>query len=370
MLWRRWGFASQTSRLGRLALSFALAVVLLLGMQWLLRAQETTPVPALIRGHVTLERPNSPPPSEPWRVPLVLTFTLSSDPPPGALQVVTQAIAFAMTDDSGYFVVTPVLSINLTYDIYVKNFHTLRNVKRGVLITPPVEVDLGLLLEGDANNDNRIRISDFAILRNAYFTDEGEPGFDPRADFDEDGKIRIRDFALLRGNYFASGDIEVASSGMARALPARPAAGVDFEVIPARQQVAVGDPVTVTLVADAGEQAIVGADVRLTYDPRLLAGIRSIPSTAFDLVLINSFGGGELRFSAATFGAPVDGRIELTTLVFRALRETPGAELHLAEVDATDADGRSVVGGARDGWVKIGSGFPRWFLPLVLRMRP
>ncbi len=344
----------------RLAFSAILAGVLALILLSAAQAQGTTPVPVPIQGRVTLQRPNSPPPSEPWVVPLVVTFY-----PPGESTPVGTYLA--TTDLNGHFVVTPTLVISDAYDVRVKNFHTLRNVKRNVVVYPDMTLDMGTLLEGDANDDNRVRISDFAILRNAYFTDEGDPGFDPRADFDEDNKIRIRDFALLRSNYFATGDIEVSTTPASERMMAVPNAGVDFAVVPARQQVNVGDTVTVTLVADADGQPIVGVDVRLTFDATRLQGIRSTPGPAFDLILQNTLEEGQLSFSAATFGQPVSGRLNLVTLTLKALSPTPGTVLHLTEVDATDEAGRSVVGNTHDGTVQIGASFKVLYLPLLMR---
>ncbi len=330
-----------------------------LGTTWARPLQQSPTVPITIHGQVTLERPNSAPPSDPWVVPLVVTFYQPGETIPIDTQLAT-------TDPYGRFTVTPSLAINGLYDIRVKNFHTLRNVKRNVQVYPDMQLDMGKLLEGDANDDNRVRITDFAILRNAYFTDEGGPGFDPRADFDEDNKIRIRDFALLRGNYFATGDIEVTLVQAAHSRLLYPATGVDFAVEPSRQQVTVGSLVTTTLVVDAGTQPIIGADIRLLYDPTYLEGVQSTPGTAFDLVLKNTLGDGELLFSAATLGTPVSGRIEMVTLTFRALRPTPSTVLHFAEVDATNEQGLSVRGDARDGRVQIGTNFWMLYFPLSL----
>ena len=89
-----------------------------------------------------------------------------------------------------------------TYDITAVSEHTLINVKTNVVISAPsTAVDMGTLLEGNANDDIIINISDFGILAVSYMKMEGEPGYDPRADFDRNGIINIADFGLLAVNY-------------------------------------------------------------------------------------------------------------------------------------------------------------------------
>lgn len=149
-----------------------------------------------------LQRPNAPAPDPSW----VVLVHLSLHPPGDADTVCHQWDL--VLDQSGEWSGQLEAYTGL-YDVRLKNAHTLRNVRRDVEITATNTIDMGTLQEGDANNDNRIRITDFGILRNAYFTDEGDPDFDPRADFDENGEIRIRDFSLLRMNYFEDGDVEV-----------------------------------------------------------------------------------------------------------------------------------------------------------------
>ncbi|MCD6288858.1 MAG: hypothetical protein J7M34_00020 [Anaerolineae bacterium] len=342
-----------------LPLSFTLTILLLLGIYGIARAQGTTPVPVPIYGHVTLQRPNSPPPSLPWVVPVTVTFYAPGEATPA------DSPQLAETDQSGNFVITPTLTVSGTYDVRIKNFHTLQNIKRNVQVYPGMSLDLGTLLEGDADNDNRVRISDFAILRNAYFTNEGDSEFDPRADFDENNKIRIRDFALLRNNYFATGDIEVATLHPEGYSPSRPDTGVNFSVVPAWQQVDVGDTFTISIIVDASDQPIVGADVRLTFDGSKLQGIQSVPGSTFDIVLANTLQSGTLTFSAATLGNPVSGRITLVTVTCKTLQLAPRATLHLMEVDAADEEGRSVAGDSQDGLVQVGHSI--LYFPIALR---
>ena len=68
------------------------------------------------------------------------------------------------------------------------------------------------LLEGDANNDNHIEIRDISLLAAAYGKQQGEPGFDPRADFNEDGEANAQDLELLQPNLRRRGDVLVGIS--------------------------------------------------------------------------------------------------------------------------------------------------------------
>ena len=97
-----------------------------------------------------------------------------------------------------------------TYDVTILSEHTLINVKRNVVIsTPSTAVDMGILLEGNANDDGIINISDFGILAVAYMCTEGEPCYDARADFDCNGIVNISDFGLLAVNYMEMSPIDI-----------------------------------------------------------------------------------------------------------------------------------------------------------------
>jgi hypothetical protein len=89
-----------------------------------------------------------------------------------------------------------------TYDISVVSPHCLINVKRSVVIAAPsTNVNLGTLLEGNANDDAVINIQDFGLLAAAYGKQSGQSGFDARVDFDRSGTINIADFGLLAADY-------------------------------------------------------------------------------------------------------------------------------------------------------------------------
>jgi hypothetical protein len=97
-----------------------------------------------------------------------------------------------------------------TYDITVFGESTLMNVKRGVVVSSPsTSVDLGTLLEGNANQDNTIDLDDCAALSAAWQAMKEQPQYDIRIDFDRNGLINAADLSLLAVNWLRSSPIEV-----------------------------------------------------------------------------------------------------------------------------------------------------------------
>ena len=60
---------------------------------------------------------------------------------------------------------------------------------------------MGLLREGDANNDNCTNALDFIIVKNSFGQAVGDPGYDSRADFNGDNLVSTSDFTLLKGTF-------------------------------------------------------------------------------------------------------------------------------------------------------------------------
>ncbi len=152
--------------------------------------------------NVTLQRPNAPPPDPSWAVPV--HFALY---PPGDPNTICHEWDLTL-DQSGNWSGNLALFMGL-YDARLKSPHTLRNVKYNVNIAGPMTINMGTLLEGDASNDNWVKAIDFSILRPSYWKQQGQSGFDGRADFDENDWVNAADFSLLRTNYWKSGDIVV-----------------------------------------------------------------------------------------------------------------------------------------------------------------
>ena len=142
-------------------------------------------------------------------VPLTFKFFDNSTGVPGAL-LYTFTVNTTRVDTT-YQVTDNVTGINPgTYDISAVTPHCLTNVKTNVVITTPTTaVNLGTLMEGNANDDNLINITDFGVLAAAYGKNSGDGGYDARADFDRSGIVNITDFGLLAANYGKSAPVAV-----------------------------------------------------------------------------------------------------------------------------------------------------------------
>ncbi len=157
-----------------------------------------TPIPptssptsvVMIVGHVTIQgRPAQP--NARQSVPITFTLKLSGGGPESSYSTTTDA--------SGFFTVTA--PGPGAYDYRVKNPQTLANSGGATLANGTNSVEMGLLLEGDANNDNCVGSVDFNILKNTFGKSNGDPGYDGRADFNGDSTVNVADFGLLKGNF-------------------------------------------------------------------------------------------------------------------------------------------------------------------------
>jgi branched-chain amino acid transport system substrate-binding protein len=167
-----------------------------------------------LRGMITISvlLQGSTRPAAGWDVPLTVKFfTPGPTTPINVLTAVPDYIFNLTTTQNGSLASAQVTGITPgTYDISVVSPGCLTNVRRGVVITAPAtDIDLGTLLEGNANEDHKISIQDFGILAAAYGKGTGETGYDARADFDRSGRVNIADFGLLVTNYARISPVEV-----------------------------------------------------------------------------------------------------------------------------------------------------------------
>jgi hypothetical protein len=56
-------------------------------------------------------------------------------------------------------------------------------------------------VQGDANGDGVVDLTDFGILERAWGSSPGMSNWDPRADFDQDGVVDLTDFGILELNW-------------------------------------------------------------------------------------------------------------------------------------------------------------------------
>jgi hypothetical protein len=155
-----------------------------------------TPVPRLLTGHLTWQgRPSQPNPLQ--ALPLTLTLTVSGTP---------YTWANLTTDAAGAFTVTVTTLPTGTYGWRAKGPQFLATAGSVVLAgSPSTALDAGLQSAGDVNGDNLVDVTDFTVLRAAFGTGCGGPGFDARADLNGDCVIDVLDFTLLRANFGQGG---------------------------------------------------------------------------------------------------------------------------------------------------------------------
>jgi hypothetical protein len=267
-----------------------------------------------------------------------------------------------------------------TYDVRVRNLHTLRNVRRSVVITGTTTLALGTLHEGDANGDNTVNILDFARLRGSYFLSRGAPGFDPATDFDENGTVNILDFALLRGSYFLQGDIEVTVRAATANVTAATAdviaaAPVTLTLSPPSSVLGVGAVTPFIIEVDAGSRPLAGLDIEMTYRPGIVAitdaagqaASAIVPGPHFAVVLQNTVdpSGGKLTFSAANFDRTVSGLIQVASFHLRGVNEGAAEASFGPRSQGADDGGRQVPFALSQPSIQV-TGYHR-YLPIIFR---
>ena len=159
--------------------------------------RDADPVTGTLQGSIQCLHPNVTPPDSSWIIPLQVR--LCED---GGESILYETIS----DNNGFFLVEVSSG---TYDMTVKGDHTLANRQDFVVIQADETsetIDFGLLVEGDADDDNTVSSSDFFILRSTYNLQEGDSGYDSRVDFNVDGFVTSVDFYLLKIAYNQSGE--------------------------------------------------------------------------------------------------------------------------------------------------------------------
>jgi hypothetical protein len=145
-----------------------------------------------------------------WAIPLTVKFftpgaDVLNDTPTYEFKLTTTKSATGNTAVCEATGVSPGI-----YDITVLSESTLMNAKRNVVISAPqTSVNLGTLLEGDANNDNVVNFGDCAILSTCWLASKDLAKYDARTDFDRNGFINLADLCLLAANWLRSSPIEI-----------------------------------------------------------------------------------------------------------------------------------------------------------------
>jgi hypothetical protein len=145
-----------------------------------------------------------------WAAPLTVKFFISGNTSTDVLTAIPESTWDLVSLKSGSVATVQVPILPGIYDITVTGPHCLLNVKRNVSITAPLtSLDIGIMLEGDVNNDEKVNIQDFGLLAASYGKQRGQTGFDENADFDRNDIINIADFGLLALNYSKYSPIEI-----------------------------------------------------------------------------------------------------------------------------------------------------------------
>jgi len=145
-----------------------------------------------------------------WVVPLTVRFF-----PPGAdVLKDTPTYEFKLTtakSPAGGWAICEAAGIAPgSYDIAARSESTLMNVKRSVVISASnTSVNLGTLLEGNANQDNIVNLDDYAILSRCWLSSQSQAEYDARTDFDRDGLINVADLHLLAANWLRHSPVEI-----------------------------------------------------------------------------------------------------------------------------------------------------------------
>src|SRR5205814_1137338 len=144
----------------------------------------------VLHGHVVLQgRPFAPDPR--WSTPLTLTLRLESN---------SSIDLDAISDERGYFTVTVATGPG-NYTWRVKESHALATSGAFAVSSGYNDVEMGTLLEGDANNDNCVAAADMTLVSASFGSTVGAPNYNPNADFNGDSAITAGDFTLLRANF-------------------------------------------------------------------------------------------------------------------------------------------------------------------------
>ena len=317
---------------------------------------------ASTQGSVILQgRPTPPDPR--WIVPLTVILTLPGE--------TTPIFSFTpTTDTSGQFTLSEITPG--TYDVWIKNSHTLRNITPVTILAGMNVFDFGTLKEGDANDDNFVALVDFSILANTFSKCMGANGYDERADFNEDNCISMLDFSLLANNFGQGGALNGSSPESTSAVLKKSQDDVLILVNPSQMMVQAGDTFTVTIQVQSGRQLIDAVQANLDFDPKYLKVVSISPNTSkLPLVLVNQYDNslGTVDYTSGTLSNFPGDTIDLVTIEFMAVQDIPETSLvfHAGGQRNTEITfgGESIVVEKLDGKVTIGTEIRHTILPVL-----
>ena len=273
------------------------------------------------------------------------------------------------TDENGLFAL-PELFEPGTYEVYVKNAHTLQNVASVTLIAGDnPAADFSTLWEGDVNDDYLLKTTDYSKLKVALNTCEGADKFNPNADLNADTCVDAKDRALLFKNIKAKkvsampDNTRRYRSAVRKGVTSNATGGaVMVGILPVEMnQLVVGESFDVNVALQAPEtQSLDAIEVYLNFDQALLQVNSITPTDKFDTVLVNDFDNdkGEINFFAVQV-AEEEPKGSFTLLTVNVTLLSKGGEKALrfnttgARQTETTAGGESVVARDEQGNVEV-----------------
>jgi hypothetical protein len=223
-----------------------------------------------------------------------------------------------------------------TYDLQVKNIHTLSNRRENVtLVSGLNSVNMCTLLEGDADDSDLVDVSDFSMLAACFFKPLDSQPFCPNTDFNEDGIVDVGDFSLLNSNFFEEGSIIVTCGGegsalseASRILRAVEQADIIIAISPSITRVLADTIFTLDIVVHSGTQHVDAVQAFVNFDPGFLQVVDEdgnpsstiIGGTAFQYEFLNGVDNtaGTINYAVGSMSSFPSGAFTLATIRFQA----------------------------------------------------
>lgn len=161
-----------------------------------------------------------------------------------------------------------------TYDLFIRGDQVVgdtlgRFVEDQTFMSESTDLSNIVMLEGDANHDNRVSLDDFSLLKTMFNT----TGANLAADFNEDNVVNIEDFGLLGKNYNSVG-------ATVRTVPANASRTAGTSTVTLRaltdvKEVSIGDNVAFAIdVSNPDGESITGYQ----FEIQLAAGSYITPA--------------------------------------------------------------------------------------------
>lgn len=270
-----------------------------------------TPQPAAInlQGRVELEgRPT--PPNPQWALPLSINLRTTDAKGNSS----TRGFSL-LTGADGTFQMNDLPAG--AYQVAVKGAHTLQRVVNVELKTGDNPIQLGLLREGDAVNDNRINILDFSRLASAFGRCATMTNYLASADFDQDSCITLADVALLVQNFGHMGEV----LGAPQLVETASVQVTDpIGIVTSKR---AGERFTMLLAANnLGNQPLDAVALYVNFDPTQLEVVNLAGSATLPLMLLQQVDNakGQLDYAAGILGEGTGNSPALLAITFAARR--------------------------------------------------